>query len=337
MVERGNVREFSGQSEIGSLVNYPMHGHNKRYSFLSSFFHKMSFLSLFLFIQSCGGEFSSSEYKNYDEYLKETESFFGEDGSRIELGADGQYHVVPPQGVQKAKKTASTPAAQPQEARARGYTITKDYRGHGVGPKRFKTVIIDAGHGGSDSGATVAGMMEKHYALDMARKLRNELQGEFQVVMLRNDDRGIGLDRRVTMTMPYNSAIFLSLHLNYSRAAAIRGPETYYFRVDSYSLGKRIQQAMAAVSPREQGNVGLRRRRLRLTRNTEVPSVLLELGYLTNAGERNLFKNVGYRLRLAKAIADAIRTQNRLGDQGMGALPRPLNRPPSRSTDTDKL
>ena len=75
------------------------------------------------------------------------------------------------------------------------------------------------------------------------------------------------------------------------------------------------------------------RRRLRLTRNPEIPCVLLEGGYLSNSAESHLIANPGYRQKLASAIASAIRTQAASGDSGTGPLPRPLYEPPSRPTD----
>jgi N-acetylmuramoyl-L-alanine amidase len=90
---------------------------------------------------------------------------------------------------------------------------------------------------------------------------------------------------------------------------------------------------MASASPAENGNRGLVRRRVRLTRNPEIPCVLLEGGYLSNAAESQLISDPGYRQKLAVNIASAIRTQAAIGDQGTGPLPRPIDSPPSRPTD----
>lgn len=215
-------------------------------------------------------------------------------------------------------------------------SYTKSIRGHQPGPKNFRTVIIDAGHGGHDSGAKVAGVAEKTLALDVARRIKRQLDGSFKVVFIRNGDYFVDLDDRVKATKKFNDAILLSIHLNHGTAQNLRGPETFYFRVDSFSLAKRIQNNLAAVSPAERSR-GLTRRRLRLTRNPEIPCVLVELGYLSNASERRLLKKSSYRERLAKAVAKAVKTQNKIGDSGMGKLPAPLNRPLSRPTDKSEL
>lgn len=215
-----------------------------------------------------------------------------------------------------------------------GSSSGRDVYGHRPGPKGFKTVIIDAGHGGKDSGATSGetGQKEKDLALDTAKRIAADLRRDFKVVMMRGDDTFVDLDERVSRANRHGGAILVSMHYN-SGPSGIRGPETYYWRVDSHGLAVRCQQAMALVSPAESGNRGLVRRRIRLTRNPEIPCLLLEGGYLSNAAESRMISESGYRQKLATAIASAIRTQASVGDAGTGPLPRPINAPPSRPTD----
>jgi N-acetylmuramoyl-L-alanine amidase len=210
----------------------------------------------------------------------------------------------------------------------------RDVYGHRPGPKGFKTVIIDAGHGGKDSGAVSphTGQKEKDLALDTAQRIANALRSDFKVILMRSDDTFIDLDERVIRANRYGDAILVSMHYN-SGPSNIRGPETYYWRVDSHGLAKRCQQAMASVSPVESGNRDLVRRRIRLTRNPEIPCVLLEGGYLSNPAESQLISDSNYRQKLANGIASAIRTQAAIGDAGTGPLPRPINAPPSRPSD----
>jgi N-acetylmuramoyl-L-alanine amidase len=195
-------------------------------------------------------------------------------------------------------------------------------------------VIIDAGHGGADSGAVSRHtcQKEKDLTLDMAKRIRAELGGDFRCILMRGDDTFIDLDDRVTRANCHGDAILISIHFN-SGPAHVRGPETYYWRVDSHGLAVRCQRAMNAVSPAETANRGLVRRRLRLTRNPEIPCILLEGGYLSHGAESRLIADPGYRGKLASAIASAIRSQAAHGDAGTGPLPRPLYDPPSRPTD----
>ncbi len=195
-------------------------------------------------------------------------------------------------------------------------------------------MILDAGHGGKDSGAVSpwTGQKEKDLTLDMVKRIKSELGGSFKTILMRNSDEFIDLDDRVVRANHYGDAVLVSVHFN-SGPQQVRGPETYYWRVDSHGLATHLQSAMEATSPAERANRELVRRRLRLTRNPEIPCVLIECGYLSNASEAQLCSSNGYRQQLAKSIAEAIRTQSAVGDAGTGPLPEPINAPPSRPTD----
>lgn len=200
------------------------------------------------------------------------------------------------------------------------------------GPRDFRTVVVDAGHGGRDSGARARGLTEKTLALDIAKRLAELLRPDFRVILTRSYDHFIELDQRAQTASRQSDAVLVSIHLNYGRRWRA-GPETYWWRVDSYSLARRMQRHLAAVCPHESGNAGLVRRRLRLTRNPAIPCVLVECGYLTNLKDARLLGTSDYRQRLARALAGALREQRLAGDSGMGPLPAPIYAPPSKATD----
>jgi N-acetylmuramoyl-L-alanine amidase len=214
-----------------------------------------------------------------------------------------------------------------------GSSAGKDYWGNRPGPKGFQTVIIDAGHGGKDPGAVsrFTGQQEKDANLDLAKRLRSELRGSFRTVMMRSNDKFVDLDERVNFANRYGDAILVSLHFN-SGSSSRRGPETYWWRVDSHGLAVRCQRAMKSVAPAS-NNAGLSRRRLRLTRNPSIPCVLLEGGYMSNPAEARQISSASHRDRLAKAIAGAIKAQAANGDAGTGMRPPFIKAPPSRPTD----
>ncbi|WP_051946466.1 N-acetylmuramoyl-L-alanine amidase [Verrucomicrobium sp. BvORR106] len=204
--------------------------------------------------------------------------------------------------------------------------------GNKPGPKGFSTVVLDAGHGGKDSGARARGQMEKELTLDIAQRVKKELAGDFRVVMIRDGDQFVDLDDRVRKANRYDGGVLVSVHFNYG-PRRLAGPETYWWRVDSSSLARRLHQNLMSACSVESGNRGLVRRRLRLTRNPEIPCVLVECGYLTNAREAALLKTPEYRAKLARAIANALKDQKRHGDAGMGPLPAPIIAPPSKGSD----
>jgi N-acetylmuramoyl-L-alanine amidase len=209
-----------------------------------------------------------------------------------------------------------------------------DEWGHRPGPKGFHTVIIDAGHGGKDPGAISrsTGAKEKDLALDTAKRLQRQLSGKVRVVMMRKGDSFIELDDRASRASGRDGTVLISIHYN-SSSSGIGGPETYYWRVDSHGLATRVQRAMESVAPAESGNRGKVRRRLRLTRNPDVPCILAEIGYLSHPAEARLCSDPAYRERMAAALARALLAQQANGDAGTGPLPKPIYAPPSRPTD----
>ena len=213
-----------------------------------------------------------------------------------------------------------------------GGSVRRDAWGHRPGPQGFRTVMLDAGHGGKDAGARsrFTGQMEKDAALDVVRRVERQLGGTFRVVLTRSNDRFIELDDRVAMASR-SADVLVSVHFN-SGPSVLAGAETYFWRVDSHGLAVRLHSALGNVAAGK-NNRGLVRRRLRLTRNPQIPCVLVECGYLSNGREAPLIASPAHRERLATAIASALRTQAARGDAGTGPLPRPLNEPLSTGSD----
>jgi N-acetylmuramoyl-L-alanine amidase len=212
-------------------------------------------------------------------------------------------------------------------------STTRDTLGHRPGARGFSTVILDAGHGGKDPGATsrITGQREKDLTLDMVKRVRSELGGSVRTLFTRSSDTFVELDDRVRIANRSNDAVLVSIHFN-SGPSNVAGPEVYFWRVDSYTLGRRIQSALARATEKNSSR-GLVRRRLRLTRNPQIASVLVECGYISNPREAQRITRADYRARLAKAIARAILEQRSEGDGQLGPLPKPLNAPPSKGTD----
>ena len=213
-------------------------------------------------------------------------------------------------------------------------STTRDAWGHRPGARGFSTVILDAGHGGKDAGATsrTTGQREKDLALDMVQRVRRELGGSVRTVLTRSSDTFVELDDRVGIVNRQNDAVLVSIHFNFG-PSHVAGPEVYYWRVDSFTLGRRIFSALSQATQEKHANRGLVRRRLRLTRNPQHASVLVECGYLTHGSEARLIAKPEYRARLAKAIARAILDQRAEGDGRLGPLPKPLYAPLSKATD----
>jgi N-acetylmuramoyl-L-alanine amidase len=170
----------------------------------------------------------------------------------------------------------------------------------------FSTVVIDAGHGGSDPGGIRQNIIpEKYVALDVAKRLQANLKrAGLNTIMTRTDDRFIPLDQRVAIANAYRDAIFMCIHFNSATRRGARGVETYFAAPTEVSLAARIQRNLAATTPGE--NRGVKRAGFRVLRNTRMRAVLAECGFLTNPDDAAMASNPRYRETLARQIARAI-------------------------------
>lgn len=177
------------------------------------------------------------------------------------------------------------------------------------GDRPSTVVVIDAGHGGHDRGG-IAGqrVSEAMMNLDVALRLRSVLQSYgYRVVMTRDSDVFIPLGMRVAIGNSYRDAIFVCIHFNATPRRSASGIETYFYSSQSLGLASAIHYYVAGGAPSE--NRGVRRRGFYVLRNTRIPSVLVECGFLTNPTEAGYAQNSAYRQKLAFEIAHGI--QNR--------------------------
>ena len=172
--------------------------------------------------------------------------------------------------------------------------------------KTFTTAVVDAGHGGKDSGAFRRyGPPEKMVTLDVAQRLERKLrESQIKTVMTRDSDVFIPLNDRVAMENAQKNAVFVSIHFNDSRKRKTRGFETYYHSGASFDLANRIQQKLMTIP--NSSNGGIHTANFRVLRLASCPAVLVECGYLSNRSEGNQARDWEYRELLADRIAEAI-------------------------------
>ena len=173
------------------------------------------------------------------------------------------------------------------------------------------TVVLDAGHGGHDSGAiSPHGLPEKDANLRLAKAVRDELvKRGYKVVMTREDDTFIGLYDRPKVAYTANADLFISIHHNapgYStNPFETRHQEVYAWNALGERLAKAINARMADVAP-ELPNEGVKHANFAVTRNPEIPSCLIEADFITHPDGECAAWDASRRPRLAAAIADGI-------------------------------
>lgn len=174
----------------------------------------------------------------------------------------------------------------------------------------FKTVVIDAGHGGHDCGAAWGKVYEKHLALDTAARLESHLKRlGYRTVMTRRGDYYLTLPQRAAIANQYKDAIFVSVHFNHTWREGASGLETFYYSGEGQKLAAFVQSRM--VNKTKTFDREAKFARFFVLRNSRNPAVLVEGGFVSNDQERERMKSAGFREGLAKGIAEGIERYRR--------------------------
>ncbi|MHB8125043.1 MAG: N-acetylmuramoyl-L-alanine amidase family protein [Desulfitobacteriaceae bacterium] len=183
-------------------------------------------------------------------------------------------------------------------------------------------VMIDAGHGGYDPGAiTSQGIYEKKINLQIALKVRDLLEPSGVTTLLTRDEdedyvpdgvkgkitkKQIDLNYRIAKAVEARADIFVSIHVNSNEAARNSGAETFYHfsSEEGKTLAVSIQQELVKIS-------GMNRRVAKpgdfyIIKNTSMPAIIVEVGYLSNVAERKKLQQSWYQEQVARGIAKGI-------------------------------
>lgn len=190
-------------------------------------------------------------------------------------------------------------------------------------PLAGKTIVIDPGHGGLDGGAVGADQTnEKEIALVVSKKLRDYLQQAGALVYLtREEDRDLasddtkGLSRRksedIRNRLEFLNAkdadLFVSIHLNAIPSTRWSGAQTFYYpkHDESRHLAKMIQ-AEIIRNLENTDRAALAINGMYLLKHAEIPSALVEIGFLSNEQERENLKQEAYQYRVSASIYEGI-------------------------------
>ncbi len=174
----------------------------------------------------------------------------------------------------------------------------------------FTTVVIDAGHGGKDFGASDSLVYEKHINLDVARRLELVLkEAGFRTVLIRSKDKYVGLTERSSIANRYRNAVFVSIHFNSSWKTSALGIETFYRSSRGQKFAGMIQRELI----KNIGAVdrGVKTANFSVLRRTRHPAVLVEGGFVSNNRERSAMLDPRFRQTVAESIARGIMQYNR--------------------------
>jgi len=217
--------------------------------------------------------------------------------------------------------------------------------------KKFRTIILDPGHGGKDPGAIgKSGLKEKTIVLDIAKRLQEKLEEKgLHAVMTRDSDEFISLEGRANLANKAKADLFVSIHANSSRARSSRGFEIFYLKNLNDKLrremleGTNYKEMFQGLSMK-QGDPALEKTLLDMMfvnkqyeskrlaqhlsqdvsdnidtvdrgsksagffvlKNTLIPAVLVEVGFLSNKNEERLLGTPAYREEVAESLTKSI-------------------------------
>jgi N-acetylmuramoyl-L-alanine amidase len=170
-------------------------------------------------------------------------------------------------------------------------------------------IILDPGHGGSDEGAKVHYFMEKRVTLMTTLLLRKYLdEMGYRVIMTRSKDVFIPLHRRVSIANKTKAVLFVSVHYNSSPSTEAHGIEVFY---NGSGDQKRVQQSkklaasvLGELKTQTQAvSRGVKNGNFHVIRETTMPAILVEGGFMTNPDERTQLRDKRYLEKIAKGIA----------------------------------
>lgn len=216
-------------------------------------------------------------------------------------------------------------------------------RSPAAAPSVIETVVVDAGHGGDDPGASYFGLQEKSLNLDIAQRLREALSDAgFSASLTRDSDRFLALEARPAIANRANADVFLSVHINANRDRQVSGAEVYFPRVSEVAAGSgwppfvrpeeigasessarhilwdlvlgraRAQSrtlASAICDALQQGiqaGCQVKAARFVVLREAWMPAALVEVGYVSNQAEAGRLALPSYRQSAAEAIARGV-------------------------------
>jgi N-acetylmuramoyl-L-alanine amidase len=183
-----------------------------------------------------------------------------------------------------------------------------------TGTLRGKVIVVDPGHGGSNPGAVANNSREADNNLAVSLKLRDQLvQAGAKVIMTRETDRTVAkegsslgqeLQARVDLAESNQADLFVSIHSNSNPQSSIAGAMTFYPNGKSPKLATNVQNAL--INATGAVDKGTSPETFYVLRNTSMPSILVEMGFVTNAQEAAKLNNDSYRTNISKGIFNGI-------------------------------
>lgn len=178
-----------------------------------------------------------------------------------------------------------------------------------------RLIVVDAGHGGHDSGAKGGGTLEKANALDTAKRLAAELaEAGASVILTRDDDTFVTLNERPAVANRAGADLFISCHFNSNTVANSRSGTIIFYHKDDPE-GKLLAECVRSVVAKRSdlpdlgtwSDQRIYQSGFAVLRGAEMPGVLLELGFINHATDRSKITDPAWRQAMAESVVEALR------------------------------
>jgi N-acetylmuramoyl-L-alanine amidase len=179
---------------------------------------------------------------------------------------------------------------------------------------RSRIIVLDPGHGGSDTGALGNGLVEKTLTLDIARRLRTLLVARgWQVIMTRDSDVDVyqpndsareELQARCDVANRAGARLFVSIHINAFTTPDLQGTTTYYYKPGDAHFADVVDHNLNSILGTQDD--GARRENYYVVRHTTMPAILVETAFLSNASDAARLRQPTFRQNVAVAITNGI-------------------------------
>ncbi|PAF10614.1 hypothetical protein CHH65_06645 [Shouchella clausii] len=164
-------------------------------------------------------------------------------------------------------------------------------------------VVIDPGHGGRDPGAKGNGLIEKNITLLFAKQIKKSLQENgIEVYLTRSSDEYVYLQERANIADSFQADLFLSIHANAHENSLIRGMEIHSFAPSNIAV-KLENQFRDLPNAVYRGHYDSN---FYVLRNTSTPSLLIELGYVSNQADAALLQSQQFQIQVGEAVRRAL-------------------------------
>ena len=169
-------------------------------------------------------------------------------------------------------------------------------------------IMLDPGHGGKKTGASYYGLHEKDVVLDIALKVHDRfINDSVWIVLTRMSDVNVSLKNRCIMANALTASYFISLHCNACRKHTARGAEIFYYK--GSKRGRKLAELFEPYVRRflDQPFRGIKESdRLYVLKHTEMPAILVEIGFIDDKMTNELLRKVEIRQHIADLIADGL-------------------------------